>query len=294
MPFIEGGHLTIPLPHELRPFYGMGELAFSVLMGKESVEDALKKSIEGFASLLPFDYTGNGGNVVVNFTPTIAQPFAQLIVNKDYFGTPIYRKTAFNEKDPEWTKAYKSTNRTLVDATELVNKLTGGNAVKSGMIDINPAIVEHLFESYLGGMGKTINRTAKTLSMLWDEDAREWRNVPVLSSFYTISDERTSGSQLNREYFDAVSEAEDVEHLLSGYKKQAKLGAVEYAELLKDLMESDIYKRYEKVKGYKDAISELNTALKEIDDPLMNDSLETQIMNLKVDMLEELNSLENK
>ena len=260
--------------------------------GKESVEGALAKAVEGFGGLLPFDFTGNGGNMMVNFTPTIAQPIAQLIINQDYFGTPIYRKTAFNELDPEWTKAYKSTNTYLVDATEFLNELTGGDAVEKGWLDINPAKVEHLFESYLGGMGKTLNRTAKTLSMLWDEDMREWRNVPILSNFYQVADERTSGSQINRAYFDAVDEAEDIEHLLSGYKKQAEMGALEYAEKLTNLINSDIFKRYKTVNGYQKAISELNKALRESNDPMNEEQIETQIMNLKIDMLEELEKLE--
>ncbi|MBR3792345.1 MAG: hypothetical protein IKK27_00165, partial [Alistipes sp.] len=287
------GYVTIPLPHELRPFYGMGELAFSTLMGKEEPETAIRKATEGFASLMPFDYTGNAGNAIVNFTPTIAQPLAQLVVNKDYFGTPIYRKTAFNEMDPEWTKAYKSTNQYLVDATEFVNELTGGDEVKTGIIDLNPAVIEHLFEGYLGGVAKTINRTAKTFSMFWDEDARSWRNVPVLSSFYNEADERTSGSQVNREYFAATDEADEVEHLYSGYKKRAKMGSMEYAEKLNELVNSDVFKRYQTVNSYQKAINKLNTALKEAD-TTDREEVETLIMELKVDMLEELETLNNK
>lgn len=287
------GYVTIPLPHELRPFYGMGELAFSTLMGKEEPEVALQKAVEGFAGLMPFDFTGNAGNAIVNFTPTIAQPLVQLAVNKDYFGTPIYRKTAFNEQDPEWTKAYKSTNQLLVDATEFLNELTGGDEVKNGLIDLNPAVIEHLYEGYLGGMGKTINRAAKTFSMLWDEDARTWRNVPVASSFYQVSDERTSGSQVNREYFDAVDEADAVEHLYSGYQKRAKMGVEEYAEKLNELIESDAFKRYQKVNSYKKAIAKMNTVLKEAD-PTDREGIETRIMELKVDMLEELDAMDDK
>ena len=287
------GYVTIPLPHELRPFYGMGELAFSTLMGKEEPDTALAKAAAGFASLMPFDFTGNAGNAIVNFTPTIAQPLVQLVVNKDYFGTPIYRKTAFNEQDPEWTKAYKSTNQLLVGATEFLNELTGGDEVKNGLIDLNPAIIEHLYEGYLGGMGKTINQAAKTLSMLWDEDARTWRNVPVVSSFYQVSDERTSGSQVNREYYDVLDEAEQTEHLYRGYNKRAKMGSIEYAEKLNELINSDVFKRYQKVNSYKEAIAKMNTVLKEAD-PADREDIETRIMELKVDMLEELEQLNNR
>lgn len=287
------GYVTIPLPHELRPFYGMGELAFSTLMGKEEPDTALAKAAAGFASLMPFDFTGNAGNAIVNFTPTIAQPLVQLVVNKDYFGTPIYRKTAFNEQDPEWTKAYKSTNQLLVGATEFLNELTGGDEVKNGLIDLNPAVIEHLYEGYLGGMGKTINRFAKTLSMFWDEDARVWRNVPVFSSFYNEADERTSGSQVNREYFAATDEADEVEHLYSGYKKRAKMGSMEYAEKLNELINSDVFKRYQKVNSYKKAITKLNEALKQAD-ATDREQIETLMMELKVDMLEELEQLNNR
>lgn len=285
------GYVTIPLPHELRPFYGMGELALSTLMGKEDAEVALGKAVKGFAGLMPFDFTGNDGNVIVNLTPTIGQPFAQLVVNKDYFGVPIYRRNDYNTLDPDWTKAYKSTNQYLVDATAFVNELTGGDEVKSGMIDINPAIVEHLFESYLGGMGKTLNRTAKTFSMLWDEDAREWRNVPVLSNLYQVSNDRTSGSQINREYENAVNEAEKIDHYYQGYKKRANMGVTEYAEKLNELVNSEAFKRYQKIHSYQTAIEKLYGALKQVD-KTDREQIETTIMNLKVEMLDQLKEFE--
>lgn len=287
LPWSDNGFITIPLPHEVRPFYGMGELAYSCLMGKETVENALSKAVQGFASLLPLDYTGNAGNMAVNFTPTIAQPFAQLVVNKDYFGKPIYRKNDYNKLDPEWTKAYKGTNGFLVSGAKWLNETTGGDNVKSGMIDINPAVVEHLFESYLGGVGKTVNKTIKTFSMLWDKDAREWRNVPVVSSFYQEADERTSGSQLNREYFEALDDAKETEHLFSGYKKQLKMGSMEYAEKLDSLISSPIFQRYKTVNGYQKAITKLNNALK-MTTPEEREELETTIMELKAEMLDEL------
>ena len=294
VPWSENGYITIPLPHEMRPFYGMGEIAYSCLMDKENVEDGLQKSLAGFSALLPIDLTGNGGNIAVNMTPTIGQPFAQIIANTDYFGKPIYKRHEWNERDPEWTKVYKGTTPWLVDGTRLLNEATGGDNVKSGAIDLNPALIEHLFESYLGGVGKTINKSQKTLEMLWNEDLREWRNVPVVSSFYQTAEERTAGSQINREYYNAVDEMEDTQHLFSGYKREVKMGNIEYAEKVNELINSEVFKRYGLVKGYSNAINKATNALKLIEDPTKREDVETTIMNLKVEMLEKLGDLEER
>lgn len=291
VPWSENGYMTLPLPHEMRPFYSMGEIAYSVLAGKENIEDGLSKAATGFSSMLPIDLTGNGGNVAVSLTPTIGQPFAQIIANKDYFGKPIYRKHTWNEMDPEWTKAYKSTAPWLVDGTRWLNEITGGNNVDAGTININPALIEHLFESYFGGVGKTLNKTQKTLEMLWNEDLQEWRNVPVISSFYQTADERTTGSQINREYSKAVDEMEDVQHSLSGYKNQVRMGNIEYAEKIDELINSEVFKRYALVKGYHKAIQKASDALKLID-PTQREEVETMIMNLKVEMLDKLKGLD--
>ena len=291
VPWSENGYMTLPLPHEMRPFYSMGEIAYSVLAGKENIEDGLSKAATGFSSMLPIDLTGNGGNVAVSLTPTIGQPFAQIIANKDYFGKPIYRKHTWNEMDPEWTKAYKSTAPWLVDGTRWLNEITGGNNVDAGTININPALIEHLFESYFGGVGKTLNKTQKTLEMLWNEDLQEWRNVPVISSFYQTADERTTGSQINREYSKAVDEMEDVQHSLSGYKNQVRMGNIEYAEKIDELINSEVFKRYALVKGYHNAIQKASKALKLID-PTQREEVETMIMNMKVEMLDKLKGLD--
>ena len=294
VPWSENGYITIPLPHEMRPFYGMGEIAYSCLMNKEDVENGLMKATAGFSALLPIDLTGNGGNVAVNLTPTIGQPFAQIVANTDYFGKPIYKKHEWNERYPEWTKAYKGTAPWLVDGTRWLNEITGGDNVKSGGFDLNPALIEHLFESYLGGVGKTINKSQKTLEMLWNEDLREWRNVPVISSFYQTAEERTAGSQINREYFNAVDEMKDTQHLFSGYKREIRMGNIEYAEKVNELINSEVFKRYALVKGYDKAIKKASDALKVIEDPTKREDVETMIMNLKVEMLEKLEDLEER
>ena len=69
------------------------------------------------------------------------------------------------------------------------------------------------------------------------------------------------------------------------------MGSMEYAEKLTELMKSPIFQRYQVVKGYKNAISDLNKALREAD-ATDREEIETTIMNLKVEMLDQLKEFE--
>ena len=130
--------------------------------------------------------------------------------------------------------------------------------MKSGTIDLNPAVLEHLAEGYLGGLGKTINKTAKTFAMLWNEDYRSTRNIPVVGGFLTSTD----GRKHDNSYSKLMEEYKEVDHLYTGYKKKARMGSEEYATLLDELMKSPEFRRYQKIKGYKNAIDKYNQLLK--------------------------------
>lgn len=295
VPWSDNKFLIIPISQELRPFYALGEVAMSVLMGKEDVLEGLRSVGGSFMDLLPVDFMGNGNNLAVSLTPTVAQPFAQLVANSDYFGKPIYRRNDYNRLDPAWTKAYKGTSSMLINASKWLNEVTGGDDVKRGWIDPvnNPAVIEHLFESYLGGVGKTINKTAKTISMIWNPEMRDIHNVPIVSTFVQESDdERVAGSQLNREYVKAMEEFRETEHTISGYKRKARMGSMEYADKLSDFMNTPEFKKYSKMKGYASSIAKLRTALKKTEelngDVMDAEYLQEMLRELKQQMLEEL------
>ncbi len=283
--------LTIPIAHELRAFYGLGEIASSCMSDKEDVGKGVAKAVEGFSGTLPIDFTGNGGDLIVNLTPTIAQPLVQWARNKSYFGTPIYKDSPYNKLDPNYTKAYRGANKFLVSGADLINRITGGNKVERGLINLNPAVIEHLIEGYFGGVGTTINQLGKSVSMLWDEDMRQVRNVPIISSFVQKVDERSSGSQLNREYYDYLDEVDKVEHKLSGYKKQIRMGAMEYAEILNDFVQTEEFKQYKQLHGYVNAINKLNSALKYTDDT-RREEIEQRIKALKQRLVDEIHESE--
>ena len=205
--------ITIPLPIELRAFYGLGEMFYQVssgnMQGKKKMDIAIDMANQ-ITELLPLNPLGNGGNVPTGFTDAMAsfapdalKPILQVAANKDFFGLPIYKDFDYNKNMPAYTKAYSGTNKEIIKSAEILNTFTNGDKYTPGFINVNPAVIEHLVENYLGGMGKTVNQTVKTIQATFSSDEEVLsRNVPVLSRFLASTDDKTAFRRVNEMYFD--------------------------------------------------------------------------------------------
>ena len=297
--------LTIPIPIELRAFYGAGELFRSYAEGKGDNRNIGMELMGQFTELLPINPFGGGewnipkgtptknivGTIAGNLMPDAGKPIYQVVQNKDFFGKPIY-KDSFNELMPEWTKAYAGTSKALASSAKFLNEVTGGDKYERGALNVNPAVLEHFFESYFGGLGKTINQTGKTISMIWDEDERMWRSVPVLNRFLSGGDEKNVFSRVNEAYYNYLGEFKIVENKLRGYKKEMKSGDVLYMEKLKELENSAEYKRYSVLKKYQKRVKSYQDLIKEETDRETRKEFETGLNLLKTEIVEQLRNVE--
>ncbi|MCF0185651.1 MAG: hypothetical protein HUJ98_04075, partial [Bacteroidaceae bacterium] len=216
-------YVTIPLPIELRSLFGMGDLITGQLTGNTdySAAKTAKKTFEQVAQILPLDPTqGDGG--LAAFWPSYVKPIVEVYTNKDWTGIPIYKDTPYNKNNPDYTKAYKGTSKTLIGIAEGMNTLTGGNKHKKGMVDINPAAIEHLISGYLGGAGKTITDLYKLgFEFPFGADV-EVRNVPIVSKFVRASDDRATKKNLTNRYFELVEKYKVFGDEMSGWKKDSQ------------------------------------------------------------------------
>lgn len=292
IPFLEKTFISIPLPQELRPFYGMGEIAASILFGKETFSSGLQKAVEGFTGLLPIDFTGNGGNLSITLTPTVLQPVAQYMFNTDYFGRKVYNDNENKKFAPGWTKAFSSTPPALIGATKFLNSLTGGNDVDRGGVNLNPDVINHFVKGYFGGPATFVTQMSSLLYKGFSGDAKEirWRDVPVASRFVQQLDERSVRSSAQGSYKDFKEETEETEYRLSNYKKQVKMGKMEYAKMITDLIKSPEYQRYKIAKAYKKPMDLLKEALNHIDNTTDKKEVEKALTGLRHYMMETVES----
>lgn len=286
---------TVPLPIEMRAFYGLGETANQVLAGNVRGKDAAWQIAGQFAEMLPLNFVTDAAGPWNAFVPDAFKPIVQAyIANKDWTGKPIYRDNGFNKELPEWTKAYAGTSKWLVNSAELMNELTGGDKYKSGVVDANPARLEHLFTGYLGGFGDMFLGTYKTVSMIWDKDYRNVRHTPVLKAFLNQSDERTSYAQVKKDYDSYKNEYDDTVRRLNGYEKELNRPetAMEYAERMNFLYRSPQMKRYEIMREYERELSKMYKMMQEYPDSEIQKSITVSINQLKANAVERLRVIE--
>lgn len=286
--------ISIPLPVEYRAVYGLGELMTSTLSGKEHFTDGeLAGKIAGQVSqLLPLDFMEGGGGFKA-FIPSSIKPFAEAYgYKKSWTGLPLYKDTPYNKDMPEWTKAYKSVNKYLVDLSETLNEMSGGDQYTKGAVDFNPAQVEYVLNGYFGGIANTINRMTKMGETLIGQREYDPNSFLVLNRILKNGDERTEYKAVNNEYFRLKEEHDKLRTRLRNYERDTDNGVFDYAEKIDFLYNSPEYTRYEIFENYRPDIDDLYDMLKEANtygDKEAVKDIEAQLNELKKMMISDMN-----
>lgn len=262
--------VTIPLSYELRVSYGLGEMMWEYGEGMIDGKEMAAETLLQLSDLLPVSLFN--GTLAQSISPTIARPFVDIIQNRNFYGKKIYNDSQFIEGYPEYMKAYAGTPKWLVKSTEVLNnvmpKLFGADVSDKytpGLIDLNPAMIDYLLSSYLGGLYNLPSKFGKTISMIWDEDMRDIQNVPILSRNWKNSQ---SGNPYNSgdRYKTYMKEYDLSKQRFNGYKKEAKNDVPEFLNSLKDLLNTPSGKRMLMIDAYKrGGLDKLNQRIRDID-----------------------------
>ena len=298
--------ITIPLPVEYRALYGLGELTATAMYRASIGMPMTAGEIAGQAmgqisQLMPLDLSEGGGmdftwGASGNFNalaPSAVKPVAEAWTNKSWTGLPVYKDTPYNKQDPEWTKAFKNTNTFLVKMCKQLNEWTGGDSVKGGAVDLNPAVMEHLLKGYLGGIMQTANQIGKLGETVFGDRENEFRNWPVVSRFLQEGDERTKWRAVTERYFNLKKEAEETDRQLKRYKKLTELGEDHQADI-DELIKTDAYKRMEVYDFFENDIQKIQDVLKRNDlSEEERKQVEGELNEMRLELLKAVDELGN-
>ena len=248
--------IKIPLAQEFRGFYGIGDMVASAMWGgenaKESWSNYAADLMGQIIDLSPLEPVSYDGNVLVSLMPNAIRPLVEIAQNVTFTGKPIYRESDFNKYDPSFKKAYAGTPDFLLRYSKWMNSI--GNKypeAQQGPVEQtavgryvnNPAVIDHLLKSYLGGMYTLGSQIAGAITKASDEETRKdfkTADIPFFSKFVANPNDRPQSKNKGDAYWQDFEKYQRSSHTLGVIRQDArKTGNF---SVLEDFYKSEEYK----------------------------------------------------
>ena len=154
-----------------------------------------------------------------------------------------------------------------------------------------------MVQTYLGGLGTTLNQTAKTVyyggKSLYEgekDDNLVLRNIPVVNGFLNQTEEKSAYAGVNNDYRKLVDDYEVMDHEVNGLTKKASWMVPEYVEEYNKLVKTDEFRKYEEFEQYKNNIDKMIKFRSSLPDEETQKKIDGVIIKAK---LEAVKAMEN-
>lgn len=212
--YAEGKYATIPMPYGFGVWGQLGkELEHLVFAGDDRSKAATESAARMLSGLTThFSPVGEtsfdqGAYAMARpLIPTVIEPFADILANETYWGGKVYpAKTPWDQRADSW-RTYPA--RTMSDkaaqgATRWLNKITGGSAYRSGVLDFNADAMTYVLDSFIGPTGRFVKRPFE-LTQKWvagEDDL--WNDWIILRRFLG---ETAPQYYVPGEFYDAIAD----------------------------------------------------------------------------------------
>jgi hypothetical protein len=179
------GFLKIPLPWGYNVFHVMGQVAGELVSSKRiKTTDGLMRL--GGAMVDTFNPIGNVSSLLQTISPTITDPFVQWAENKDWSGRKIRpENNMFGVKKPSSQLYWNSVRAPSKWVAGMLNRITGGDEVKSGMVDISPEMIDLAIDTMTGATGKVVGDALSLPFKVFDPTTKlETHEIPFIRRVY--------------------------------------------------------------------------------------------------------------
>jgi len=182
-----GEYWKIPLPYGYNVFHVLGTVLHETLSGTKDIGEGtsmMTGTIIG--SFVPISIGTEASGLLISAAPSAARPFAELVANRNFWGSPIYKENfPAGVQLPASQLYFRSTPEGYKTISEFLNLLGGGNKSEPGSLlgvstDISPDVLQHLAEFALGAAGATGIRTLKIANQWAKNEEVETKDITFL------------------------------------------------------------------------------------------------------------------
>lgn len=152
-------YIAIPMPYGFNFFHNLGRNMSNAFSGspKHSVGKSITSTL--MTAINAFNPIGGSQSPLNFIAPTFADPLVDLATNKDFAGNDIVpERPTFGLEVPDSQKYWSNTGDVPKWTAEQLNRLTGGNEVRSGAIDVSPEVLQYWLDYATGATGKFVQR----------------------------------------------------------------------------------------------------------------------------------------
>lgn len=227
----EGGYFKWSMPYGYNVFHVAGMNAMATMQGAKSPVEAAVGTLSALAGA--FNPLGNAPSLLQYVSPTLSDPIAQLYENMDWLGRKIMPENYPGQTRPDAFRAWKTTGEFSKSIAQGLNELTGGNEIRSGLIDISPESIDHVASFLSGGLGRFFMQTGKTARSPFSEqwwDDLEANDIPFLRSFVGGKSKFYDRDT----YYRIRDEVDLLEEEIKWRRKQGREGQAEIEKLRRD------------------------------------------------------------
>lgn len=203
--------LKIPAPYGFNVFSALGRKIVEMVERKPGVNPASVAADSVGLLYDAFSPVGSGealskpfpGGPLSLVTPTVATPFQEWYANQDWLGRPVGRAKELpgGAELPESMRGYGSEGPVAEWVARELHELSGGVGYTPGLLEVNPAGIDHVFEFFTGGVGKVVRQALGLPFKLDSEDFYNPKNWPVVDRFL----EGKSKYYINQRYYEIVN-----------------------------------------------------------------------------------------
>ncbi|HEX4843210.1 MAG TPA: LPD38 domain-containing protein [Limnobacter sp.] len=215
-----GKYVAWPMPLGFNVFPNIGRIAAEWAFGRSNKGNGARIGEMMQVIANAFNPLGGSAPLAQMIAPTVMDPIAALLQNRDWTGTPIYREDLNSlSPTPGFSRTKDTASAFSKTVAELINDWTGGTEYRPGVWSPTPDQLDYVIGQLTGGAGRELLKLSQTVAAPLNGDELPMYKIPLVGR---LVGETTGPSAQSPRFYENVRELNLLESELRGRLRDGK------------------------------------------------------------------------